>query len=148
MDQANSGRVWIDNVNRAAIGDVNAEREFALIGDEAVVTAEFLVTILGTIDKSYPVAVDLFGRDERPIAHSQRMAHFAMDRVEPRQHFGFVIRHIDPRNPSDECAPTNAGGVEHRKMFNQLFRDHFGKIDAGLPNPNVERAKLFRARLP
>ena len=43
MDETDGRRVWIDNVDRAAISDVNAERDFSLIRDDAVAPRELFV---------------------------------------------------------------------------------------------------------
>src|SRR5260370_24741024 len=43
VHEANRRFFWIDNVNRATIGDVNAKRDFSLICDEAVATREIFV---------------------------------------------------------------------------------------------------------
>src|SRR5438477_12473413 len=40
MHQTDSGRFWIDNVNSAAIGDVNTQHDPVLIGDDAVAAGE------------------------------------------------------------------------------------------------------------
>ena len=102
MDEADGGRYWIDNVNRAAIGHVNAERDAALIGDETVAAGEFFVRRWRKIDNRNFVAVDLFGGKQRPIAHSDFAADLEMRGVETAQGFGFVVRDIDAGNASGE----------------------------------------------
>ena len=42
MHKANRRRFWIYDVNCAAVGDVNAERDAALIGDNAIARGEFV----------------------------------------------------------------------------------------------------------
>ena len=42
MHKTDGRRFWIDNVNRATVCDVNAQRDTALIGDNAVAAREFL----------------------------------------------------------------------------------------------------------
>ena len=44
MHETDSRRFWIDNVNGATVGDVNAQRGPALIGDDAVAAGKFLVS--------------------------------------------------------------------------------------------------------
>ena len=82
MHEANSERDWIDKVNRAAIGHVNPERDFALIGDEAVATGEFFTRCLCKIDNRDLVAVNLFGGEQWPVSHSERAANFKMRGIE------------------------------------------------------------------
>ena len=40
MNQTDSRRFWIDNVNRAAVSDVNAQHDSLLIGDDAIAAGE------------------------------------------------------------------------------------------------------------
>ena len=42
MDETDGRRFWIDNINRATIGDMNAEQNFALVCDDSVATGELL----------------------------------------------------------------------------------------------------------
>jgi hypothetical protein len=110
VHKANCRRCWIDDVNCATIGDVNAERETALIGDNAIARGEF-ATInsaedsgrYSAFDNGNFVSVDLFGGEQRPTPTSSRardfigvakagfFANFAMCGVEPLQHFGFIV---------------------------------------------------------
>src|SRR3984893_7293751 len=43
VHEANRRFFWIDNVNRAAIGDVNAKRDFSPIRDDTVAAGELYV---------------------------------------------------------------------------------------------------------
>ena len=117
MDQTNGRRDWIDNVNGATIGDVNAERDSALIGNETVATGEFFVGRRRKVDPSSLsfdaagnrdfVAVNLFGGEQRPIRNSDFATNFKMRGIEAAQRFGFVVRDVDAGNPSRK--DMNAG---------------------------------------
>ena len=121
MDQTNGGRGWIDNVNGTAIGDVNAERDSALIGNETVATGEFFVGRRHEIDPSslsFGVAgnrnfvpVDLFGGEQGPVCHSDFAANFKMRGIETAQRFGFVVRDVDAGNASRKDVTANAGCI-------------------------------------
>src|SRR5438309_9119269 len=50
VHESNRRFFWIDNVNRAAIGDVNAKRHFSLIRDDTVAASEFYVRFNRSID--------------------------------------------------------------------------------------------------
>src|SRR2546428_2642835 len=65
MNQTNRRPLRIDNVNRAAVGDVNAERDAALVCDQTVAARKFPVLIERNIDKCDLVAVDLLGSRQR-----------------------------------------------------------------------------------
>ena len=98
MHQPNCRRFWIYDVNCATVSDVNAERDAALIGDNAIAAPEF-ATInsaedsgpYSAIDNGDFVSVDLFGGEQRPIAKAGCVANFAMCGVEPLEHFGFIV---------------------------------------------------------
>ena len=110
MDETDRGRDWIDKVNRAAIGHMNAERDSALIGNEAIATGEFFVERRYKIDPPPPsfgaagnrdlVAVDLFSGEQRPIRNPDFAANFKMRGIETAQRFGFVVRDVDAGNAS------------------------------------------------
>jgi hypothetical protein len=98
MDKANRRRFWIHDVNCATVSDVNAERDAALIGDDAIARGEF-ATInsaedsgpYSAIDNGDFVSVDLFGGEQRPIPKAGCVANFAMCGIEPLQHLGFIV---------------------------------------------------------
>src|ERR1700730_17856277 len=60
MDETDGRRFWINNVNRATIGDVNPERDFSLIRDDAVTAREFFVARRWNIDNRNFITVNLF----------------------------------------------------------------------------------------
>ncbi len=62
MNETDRGRLWIDNVNRAAIGYVNAKRDAAPIRDETVAAGEILVAVNVGIDNRDFIAVNLLRR--------------------------------------------------------------------------------------
>ena len=82
MHQSDSRRFWIDNVNSAAVSDMNAERDTRLICNEAVAAGEMLILVNRSIDNCDLVAMNLFGGKQRPIADSNRVSDFPMHCVE------------------------------------------------------------------
>jgi len=84
MHQTDSRRFGIDNVNRATIGHVNAERDTESIRNDAVATGEFFVTFHWCIPNRDFVPVNLFGGKQRPIAESSGIANALMSFVKPR----------------------------------------------------------------
>ena len=85
MDQTDGRRFWIDNVNRAAVGNVNAQHDAALIGNKSVAAGEFTAhrAVAITIDNRNLVSVNLLGGEQRPITHADCVANFAMRGIEP-----------------------------------------------------------------
>ena len=110
MHKANSRRCWIYDVNCATISDVNAERDTALIGDNAIARGEFAAhrAAATAVDYSDVVSVDLFGGEQRPIAKASCVTNFAMRGIEPLQHFGFVVRNVDAGNSLDESMTADS----------------------------------------
>jgi hypothetical protein len=98
MHKASRRRFWIYDVNCATVSDVNAERDAALIGDNAIAPGEF-ATInsakdsgrYSAFDNADFVSVDLFGGEQRPTAKAGCVANFLMCGVEPLQYFGFIV---------------------------------------------------------
>jgi len=82
MEETDSWRVWIDNVNSAAVGDMNAERDTRLICNEAVAAGEVFILVNCSIDNCDLVAVNLFGGEQRPIANANCVSNFPMHCVE------------------------------------------------------------------
>ena len=93
MHKAGRGRFWIYDINCATVCDVNAERDAALIGDNAIARGEFAArrAAATAIDYCDFVSMDLFGGEQRPIPKAGCVANFAMCGVEPLQHFGFIV---------------------------------------------------------
>jgi hypothetical protein len=95
MYETDGRRFWIDNVNSAAVSDVNAQRDTALIGDDAIAAWKFFIfaadTAATTVHNRDFVSVNLFGREQRPIAHADCVANFAMRGIEPLQYFSLAV---------------------------------------------------------
>jgi hypothetical protein len=86
MHKANRRCFWIHDVNCATVGDVNAERDTALIGDDAIATGKFAAhrAAATAIDHGDIVFVDLLSGEQRPVADVNCVANFAMRGIEPR----------------------------------------------------------------
>ena len=63
MDQTDSRRFWIDNVNSTTVSDVNAERDTTLIGDNAVAGGKFFVSFKWRIYNCDFISVNLLRGD-------------------------------------------------------------------------------------
>ena len=85
MNDANRRCCWIDDVNCATVGDVNAERDAALIRNKAVAAWEFAVhrAAATPINDYYFVSVNLLSGGQRPIPDSDCVTNFAMRGIEP-----------------------------------------------------------------
>src|SRR5207244_8320745 len=91
MDEANRRHSWIDNVDRAAIGNVNPKRDATLTRNQTIATGEFLVARHMTIDNRDFVAMNLLRGKQWPISNSNLPSSLAMNRIEPLQCFGLVV---------------------------------------------------------
>jgi hypothetical protein len=119
MHKANRGRFCIDDVNCATVRDVNAERDTALIGDNAIARGKFAAhrAAATAIDYGNVVSVDLFGGEQRPIGKAGCVANFLMCGIEPLQHFGFIVGDVDAGNSLDENVTTDFDRAQRRKLF-------------------------------
>ena len=77
MRETNRRRCRIDNVNSAAISDINAESDIALLRDDAVATGKF-ATAARTICNRDFVSMNLFRPKKRPVGNANRGTDFAM----------------------------------------------------------------------
>ena|SRR6266480_1309836 len=121
MDKTDSWRLWIDDVNRAAIGDVNSKRDTALIRNDAIATGEFFVTFHWRINQCDFVPVNLFGGKQRPIAESSGIANALMGFFKPRQCFRFIVRDVDPRDPLRKNVTTVRQLCQGSELFNRQW---------------------------
>lgn len=85
MRKAGCRRFWIYDVDCATVGDINPERDVALIGDNAVGRGEFAAhrAAATAVDHGDFVSVDLFRREQRHIAKAGCVANFPMRGIEP-----------------------------------------------------------------
>src|SRR6266705_5493758 len=108
MDKTDGRRFWIDNVNRATIGDMNAEQNFSLVGDNAVATVELFARFNWSVDNRNFVAVNLFRGKQRPTFHTNFASNVSMRSFESSQYPGFIVRNIDAGDPPDKSVPAHA----------------------------------------
>src|SRR6188472_313308 len=108
MHKANRRRFRIHDVNRATVCDVNAERDATLIRNNAIARGEFAAhsAAATAVDYRNFMTVDLFGGEQRPLAHADCVANFLMCSVEPLQHFGFIVGDVDSGNSLCENVMT------------------------------------------
>ena len=108
MHQANCRRFWIYDVNCATVSDINAERDAALIGNNAIARGEFAAhrAAATAVDYCNFITVDLFGGEQRPITKAVCLANFPMYGIEPLQHFGFIVGDVEAGNSLYENVTT------------------------------------------
>jgi hypothetical protein len=120
MNQTDSRRFWIDNVNRAAVGDVNAEHDTALIGDDAIAAREKFVIAADTacsIDNCDFVSMNLLGGEYGPIADADCIPNFPVRCIEPLQRFDFIMRHVDAWNSLRKSVTTDSDRAKRGKLL-------------------------------
>ena len=104
VHKANCRCIWIDDVDCATVCDVNAERDTALIGDNAIARGEFAATTplrprtLQPIDYCDFVTVDLFGGEQRPIPKPVALRISRCAASSRSKHFGFIVGDVDAGN--------------------------------------------------
>ena len=124
MNEPDRGRLWIDNVNRAAVGDMNSECDPGLSCNETIAPREMFVRLDRCIDNFNLVSVNLFGSEQRPTIHPDGAANFAMNCVQSPQRFGFVVRNINACDSLGEDVPGNSARIDRRKTLDwKLLHD-------------------------
>jgi hypothetical protein len=98
---------------------MNAERDPGLICNETIAPREIFVRLDQYIDNCNLVPVNLFGGEQRPIAHANCAPDFPMRRFESTYRFGFPVRNVDPLNAFDKCVPANACRIDRRKLLDR-----------------------------
>ena len=124
VNQPDGRRFGIDNVNCAAIGNMNAERDPSLIRDHPVAAGEFLIIRNRLCNNRDFVPVNLLRGKQRPVCHSNFAPSFAMNDLQRLQSFGFVMGNIDPGNAFDKCVTTNVDRRYRREKFDRSSRSH------------------------
>jgi hypothetical protein len=155
MHQADHRLFWIDKINGAAIGNVNAKRDLSQIRYDSIATGEFFVARHRKIDNRDLVAMDLLRSQERPIGHSNLASDLPMNTVEPAKRFSFIVRNVDAGNTFDERVPAHASVVQGGKVLDRFFSGQWnfavnylelGSRDIGVTG--VTSKELWRFGLP
>ena len=119
MNETDGRRFSIDNINRATIGDMNAEQNFPPVGDDSIATGELSARFKRSIDNRNFVSVNLFRGQQGPTFHPKFASNVSMRGFESSQCFGFIMRNIDSGNPPDESVPANAARFKRCKLFDR-----------------------------
>jgi hypothetical protein len=119
MYEANRIAYGIDDENGAAISNINAETNVALICDQAITTAETFVRCGRLMDNTDAPAVHLLGGNERRTAESMSLSDFAMNGVQPGEGFYFIVRELDIGDTQGETVNDIVERAERRKLFNR-----------------------------
>src|SRR6202171_3443833 len=122
MDKADGRGAWIDNVNGAAIGDMDAERVLSLVGDKPVRASEMFVCLYGKIDNCNLITMDLLGRQQWPIAYANRAPDFCVGGVQTLQHLFLVMRDLDAGNSAREDVTTDFDRLARGKLLERKTR--------------------------
>jgi hypothetical protein len=102
MHQADRSADGVGEINGAAIGDINAEANTALICDQAIATVETFAVCGHLIDKADALSMHLLRGNERRKAESMLPSNFPVNGVQSSEHFFLVVRHLDIGDPPCE----------------------------------------------
>jgi len=119
MHQPNRVTHRIDQINRAAIRDVDAETNAALICNQAITTLKALVSGDGFIDNRHAISMHLLRGNERRRAEAVLGSDFAMNAIQPGERFRFVVRHPDPRHTQSETVCDLRQRAERGELFSR-----------------------------
>ena len=119
MDKAKAAPHRIDQIDSAAIGNINSEANVGLIAEETIAAGKAAVRAHSPIDHRQSMAVHLFCRKEFAICQAKHGAHFSMHGIEPRQRFRFVVAHVNARHPSNESMAKKIARFQRGKSFDR-----------------------------
>ena len=119
MHQANRIAHRIDQINRAAIGDVDAKANAALICDEAIATFKTFVPGDAGIDNSNSISVNLLCGSKRHGGEPMPAEDLPMNAIQPRERFRLVVGHLDPGHAQGETMSDLRQSAERRKSFSR-----------------------------
>jgi hypothetical protein len=119
MNEPDSRRFWIDKISRAAVGYVNAQHDSLLISDDAIAAGEFMAhrAVAITIDHCDLVSMNLLDGEYGPIADADCIPNFPVRRIEPLQHFDFIMRHVDAWNFLRKSVTTDSDRAKRGKLL-------------------------------
>jgi hypothetical protein len=119
MDQANGVANGIDEINRAAIGDVNAETNATLTCNQSVAVLETFVSANRGIDKGDIFSMNLLRGNERQISDPVFAADFPVHSVQPRERFRLIVRHLETRDAQRETVNDLGQRLQRRELFSR-----------------------------
>lgn len=127
MNKAETTAHRIDQINGAAIGDVDSKANVRLIGDQPIAFAEAKIFVERMIGYGNSVSVNLFCGEKGKIIESKRSAHLRMHAIEPIERLGFVDRDVDAGNAMNKGMRANIAGerskaLERKPRFAQKER--------------------------
>lgn len=129
VDQADYIPDGINDENSAAIGDVNAEANAALIGDQAIAAVKTPILFRRLVDNADPGSMHLLRGDERRAFESMFLSDFAMSSVQSSERFRLVEGHRKASDAQSEGVCDVGPRVQRGKLFGQaLTRAHLPEV--------------------
>ena len=119
MHQAYRIADGVGEIYGAAISDINAEANAALICDQAITTVETFVLCGRLIDNPDALSVYLLRGHERRAAESMFPSNFPMNAVQPRERFHFIVRHLELGDTQCETVNDVVQRVERRELLSR-----------------------------
>jgi hypothetical protein len=119
MHQADRSADGVGKINGAAIGDINAEANTALICDQAITAIETFVLCGRLINNTNARSMHLLRGNERRATQSMFSSDFAVNAVQPSERFHFIVRHLDVRDTQRETVNDILQRAERRELFSR-----------------------------
>ncbi len=132
MNEADGAPFAVDEINGGAIGDVNAERQIALVSNQTIAAVETSIGRQRLIDDRDLVAMNLFRGREGKIANFP--AQFPMDGIEVGERDVLIVRDIDAGNAPGEAVP-HAQGVERDKLLERATSQTRDRLSSAWSSP-------------
>ena len=151
VDQTDSAEVAINEIKGAAIGDVDAETNIALVGNQSIAISEATIVGERRIDDGDFVSMHLLRRNKRTLLQAKFAPRAPMNFVETIEHNGFVVRQFDagnaPNKPVGYLELSERGkSLERKKVTFQLIGRVFDEWCSLLRNRRLAATALAWAR--
>jgi hypothetical protein len=95
VDQSDRATNRIHKINRAAIGDVDAEADASLIRHDSIAILEAIVSSRPRFNYADLFPVNLLRRHKRHRGETVFASDFPMNAVQPRERFRLVVGHFE-----------------------------------------------------
>jgi hypothetical protein len=119
MHETNRAANRINEKNRTAISNVNAEADAALTGNQSVAVLETFVSANCRIDQGDIFSMDLPRGHERQISEPVSAADFSMHCIQAREGFRLVVRELDARDTQRETMNDLGQRIQRRELFSR-----------------------------
>src|SRR5436190_6347880 len=119
MHQTYRNANWVDEIDSATVGDINAEANAGLICNQTITTVETFVPSDRPIDNTDTLSVYLLRSDERRVVESLCASDFSVNAIQSSERFQLIVRHLEIRDAQGESVNDVGQRAERRELLSQ-----------------------------